>query len=116
MFIISQSKLFYKRGFQKMYTNIAKLIPIGIQNAISQDELSVRSGVDKRSLRKLIYNARVRGAVICSTCDGANGGYYIPNNEAEALTYYRMQLSRINSAQKALKSVSDFIGEGLSND
>ena len=96
-----------------MFINITELIPTGIENAMSQDELSVRSGLDKRAVRKLIYDARVKGDVICSTCDGENGGYYIPGNEAEALTYYRMQLSRINSAKAALKSVSDFIGGGF---
>jgi len=99
-----------------MYTDISELIPIGIENAVSQDELSVRSGVDRRTLRKLIFNARIRGAVICSTCNGENGGYYIPSSGAEALPYFRMQLSRINSAKEALKSVSDFIGEGLNNE
>ena len=64
---------------------------------------------DKRELRNNIYNARIHGAVICSTCDGISGGYYIPKNPHEAIPYVRMQQSRIESAKQALKSAEDYI-------
>lgn len=89
--------------------NIVDFIPSGITNAVSQEELAIRMNCDKRTVRALIFNARVHNAVICSTCEGTTGGYYIPLSANEALPYINMQRSRIRSAELALKPVEDFI-------
>ena len=90
--------------------NIIDYIPDGINNAISLNDLAVILQADTRTVRQMVHNARKNGAVICSTCDNDNGGYYIPRDVAEAVPYYKQQLSRINSATAALQSVIDFIG------
>ena len=89
--------------------NILDFIPYGINNAISQEELSTRSGLDKRTVRQAVFNARLHGAVICSTCESSSGGYYIPDNPQEAVPYVNMQRNRINSAELALKSAEEYI-------
>ncbi len=90
--------------------NILEFIPTGINNAVSMADLAVITRTDLRTVRRLVHNARKNGAVICSTCDNDSGGYYIPRDVAEAVPYYKQQLSRINSATEALQSVIDFIG------
>lgn len=89
---------------------ITDFIPYGLQNAISQEELAARTGFDHRTIRKLVLNARLAGELICSTCDGDNGGYYLPADQNEAIIYYRNQTSRIETAKAALKPVADYIG------
>jgi transcription initiation factor IIE alpha subunit len=91
---------------------IIDFIPCGIENAISQDELATRAELDKRELRRVIHAARCAGAIICSTCDGPAGGYYIPASPDEARPYVLMQKSRIASARLAVKPVEDFMRPG----
>lgn len=90
--------------------NILDFIPYGKENAVSQEELAIRMHTDKRTVRQLVYSVRVRGAVICSTCEGEpTAGYYRPISANEAMPYVRMQRSRIASAEAALRSAEDFI-------
>lgn len=89
---------------------ITDFIPVGIDFAISNKELAARIRTDERTVRQLVHIARKNGAVICSTCEAENSGYYIPRDVSEALPYYRRQLSRINSATEALQSVINYIG------
>ena len=89
---------------------ITEFIPEGIEHAISNKELSVRARTDERTARALVHRARKSGAVICSTCENGNGGYYIPRDVKEALPYYKQQISRINSATEALQSVINYMG------
>lgn len=92
--------------------NVLDFIPMGRENAISMSNLSDRMGTDQRTARKAVFNARCRGEIICSVCNGdKTSGYYRPDNASEILPYIRMQQSRILSAQKALKSVEKFITE-----
>lgn len=73
-------------------------------------ELALRLGKNQRVARKLVFEARKRGAIICSTCSGDNfDGYYRPASIEEALPYIRLQESRIHSAQEALKSAKKFV-------
>lgn len=93
-----------------MKKNILDLIPFGKENAISQEELAIRMQSDCRTARAAVFNARVRGAVICSTCEGEpTAGYYRPISVAEALPYVNMQRSRIASAKAALRSAEEYI-------
>lgn len=89
--------------------DIIEFIPYGKENAISQEDLANVMRCDKRTVRQAVFNARTKGAVICSTCEGTAGGYYIPLSANEARPYVAMQESRINSAVLALKPVRDFI-------
>lgn len=98
-----------------MNKNIIDFIPFGRENAISQEELAIRMQSDRRTARAAVFNARVRGAVICSTCEGEpTAGYYRPISAAEAVPYVNMQRSRINSAKAALKAAEKYVtGEEL---
>lgn len=89
--------------------DIINFIPYGKENAVSQTDLAIVLDCDKRTVRALIFGARIKGAAICSTCEGTAGGYYIPLSADEARPYVAMQESRINSAMLALKPVKDFI-------
>lgn len=92
--------------------NVLEFIPIGRKNAISMPELTLRLGLknDTRTARKLVFEARRNGAVICSTtCSGDKAaGYYQPGNIAEVRPYIAMQEHRISSAKAALKSAKKF--------
>lgn len=97
--------------------NVLDFIPIGKRNAISMPELSLRMGESERVARKAVFEARRRGAVICSTCSGDSfDGYYFPASVEEALPYIRLQESRIRSAQEALRSAKNFIEAGREYD
>ncbi len=96
--------------------NICDFIPDGKKNAISMADLAAATNLDTRTVRALVHNARSKGAVICSTCDNDNGGYYMPLDVSEAMPYYKQQLSRIRSANTALAAVAEYIsaqGEDL---
>lgn len=91
------------------------LIPYGRENAISMEQLAILLNVDKRTTRSMIFNARARGAVICSECDYGISGYFRPTSPDEAIPYVKMQKSRIKSAKKALRSAEKYIKEGGKN-
>ena len=95
---------------------ITDFIPTGIENAVSMTLLSARTGETKRTVRKLIQNARLNGELICSTCDGESGGYYIPLTPDEALPYYRQQRARINSGIAAIAAVGNYLRESEPDD
>lgn len=91
---------------------ITEFIPTGKANAITADELAVRTGLEKRAVRKAVLSARCNGVPICSTtsADGGNG-YFLPLDKAEAVVYYREQTSRIKTGMRALSAVRRYIGE-----
>ena len=90
--------------------DIIDFIPYGKKNAISNGELAILLNTDKRTARKIVHQARVKGANICSSCEGGpTAGYYIPLSDEEAKPYQKMQRSRIESALAALKPTEDFI-------
>ena len=97
--------------------NILEFIPVGRKNALSMPELTLRSGLkdDTRTARKLVFEARRRGEIICSVCSKNANGYYRPALAEEALPYIRLQESRIHSAQEALKSAKQFAEAGGRN-
>jgi hypothetical protein len=92
--------------------NIIEFIPLGKENAISMDELATRTESDARAVRQLIYNARCTGDLICSTCEGPTGGYYIATSVNDAIPYLKMQDSRIKSACRAVAAVRKFVKNG----
>ena len=93
-----------------MEKHILDFIPVGRQNAIAMSELAKRIGISQREARKAVFNARRKGAVICSTCSGdKSSGYYRPGSVEEALPYVRLQESRIASANIALRPLKEFV-------
>lgn len=93
--------------------NILDFIPFGQENAVPMSELAHRMNSSERTARKLVFNARINGDVICSTCYGdRSDGYYRPVSAEEAFPYVRMQRERIASAVAALRSAENFVSEG----
>lgn len=90
--------------------NALDFIPLGRNHAISMSELAKRMGTDQRTARKLVFEARKRGAIICSTTclSDKSAGYYRPISVEEVRPYIRLQESRIASAQIALRSAKEF--------
>lgn len=89
--------------------DITKFIPRGKRNAVSGKELKRITGCDERTVKQHIANARLKGAVICSILDSNKGGYFIPENPAEAVEYVRTEQCRIQSAKEALRSAEEYI-------
>ena len=88
--------------------NVLDFIPVGQKNALPMSELAKRIGTTQREARKAVFNARRKGAVICSTCSGdKSAGYYRPISVDE--TRIRLQESRIASAEIALRPVKEFV-------
>lgn len=90
---------------------IIEFIPVGRENAVSNDFLKVVTGKDARTVRALVHDARKRGEPICSVCCGGKCGYYIPRDLNEAQIYLRQQRSRLKSSRAALNGVVRFIRE-----
>ncbi len=90
---------------RKEKMNIIEFISVGVENAISMEELSLITGLNKRAVRSAVLHARRSGVPICS---GENG-YWICRDAKEALRYYNAQLGRIISGKSALKPICDFI-------
>ena len=63
-----------------MKGSIENYIPVGRENKISRQSLSICTGLPDRTVRKLISDARMRGIPIVG--DPA-GGYYIAETEAD---------------------------------
>lgn len=89
--------------------NITEFIPRGINNAITQSDLSSVLNIDKRTIRAMVYQARKNGTVICSTPDSESGGYYLPESPKEAVPYVKFQQARIHSATEALRSAVKYV-------
>lgn len=90
--------------------SIIDFIPVGKNNAITGKELQNITGLDGRSVKQQIANARIRGAVICASLNG--GGYFIPSCPSEATEYVRTEQCRINSAKEALKAAEIYVSDG----
>lgn len=90
---------------------ILDFIPYGEENAVTGKELQQITGLDTRSIKQNIANARLKGAVICSILDGKKGGYFLPNSPEEAVAYVRTEQCRIASAREALKAAEEYISE-----
>lgn len=92
------------------FKKISDYLPVGEIHAVSMQELSNRLGASERETRAIILTERRRGVPICSDCK-RGGGYYLPDNSAEALRYVRQQETRIRTAQAALNGVKKYLQE-----
>jgi hypothetical protein len=63
-----------------MKGSIENYIPVGRDNKISRESLTICTGLPDRSVRRLISDARMRGVAIVG--DPA-GGYYMAETEAD---------------------------------
>ena len=85
----------------------------GKRNAISRRELMRLSGIDnERRLREDIAKRRSEGQIICSSFNGKNGGYYLPENRQEIEEFLlsmekhaKNTFNAIKAARKALKQI-----------
>lgn len=86
--------------------DILDFIPTGSENAVTRVELCQRTGLDDRTVRDLIHNAR-RRIPILNMQDGK--GYFIPDmntrNDTDLLKWYvRQEESRKQSIGWSLKA------------
>lgn len=86
-------------------------IPYGKSNSLSMRELSVRSGNDLRTTRKLVEAARKEGVPLCSDCGKNGGGYYFPINVSEALPCRQQMRARVSSCAQSLNAIERYIKE-----
>ncbi|MEZ3453129.1 MAG: hypothetical protein K1W17_02045 [Oscillospiraceae bacterium] len=86
-------------------------IPYGKSNSLSMRELSVRSGNDLRTTRKLVEAARKEGVPLCSDCGKNGGGYYFPINVSEALPCRQQMKARLSSCTQSLNAIERYIKE-----
>lgn len=78
--------------------NIVDYISPGKQNAVTREQLSLRTGLPDRKVRKLIEEARKDGAQIVNDQDGE--GYYLSDDRAELERQCRTNTSRALSILK----------------
>ena len=92
--------------------NIVDFLPVGEENAMTMTELANMMNCSKREARALIYEARCKGAVICSSPDGIKGGYFLPKNNDEIKRFIMFSEHRINATKEATKSAKKFLKKG----
>lgn len=88
-----------------------EFIPYGKDNSISMEEISVRTGKDLRTTRKLVEAARKEGLPLRSDCGKNGDGYYFPIDVSEALPCRRQMRARISSGVQSLKAIEKYIVE-----
>lgn len=88
-----------------------EFIPQGKSNALSMAEISVRTGMDLRTTRKLVEATRKKGVPLCSDCGKNGGGYYFPSNIAEALPCRQQMRARLLSCTQSLNAIERYINE-----
>ena len=88
--------------------NIVKYIPYGKDNAISRQELCDKTGLNDRTMRDLINQARKR-AVIINIQDG--NGYFRPTKDdiAEVKKFKRQEENRAKEVFSCLQPVRKFL-------
>ena len=79
---------------------IVNLIPKGKDNAISRSWLRYALGTSDRQVRKMIAQAREDGYLIINT----GKGYYIPDDVADLIRFYRREKKRAISIFVRLKN------------
>lgn len=93
-------------------TDIAMYIPVGHKNAISRQQLVMRSGIPDRKIRRAIKESK---CLICNLQDG--NGYFIPDTTEESLVRaYRAQEQRRSlSVADTVKLCDDWIRRSKRN-
>lgn len=83
------------------------LIPEGKENAISRNELVMRSGKTDREVRREIQELRAQGFFICNNQDGK--GYYVSTDIEELRQQYKSDTARAMAILKRRKSIRDYL-------
>lgn len=90
-------------------TDYTKILPVGKENAISTNELTVLMGFsDSRALQSDISRSRDNGQIILSS---TSGGYYLPANDDEVREFIGALRARAINTFRALKSAREYLKE-----
>lgn len=89
--------------------NIEDFLGYGIENAKTREELCRITGLSDRMLRRLIEEARERGALIVAG-DGGEG-YYITDDLTDIARQYRVDKSRALAVLKRLKTMRRMLND-----
>lgn len=89
---------------------ILHVIPDGKMNAVSMRYISRLLGVDQRTVRLMIQNARTDGNIIA----GTDAGFFIPVTDSELNEYTSRTLSRIQTSVRTLDPALRIKGKSLS--
>ncbi len=90
--------------------DILSYIPEGHDNAVTVEELIVRTGMDRRKIRELVSEARAEHCII-NLQDGH--GYFIPTEDESALVkrYLAQEYSRHKNHQISLMGAEKWLRE-----
>lgn len=81
----------------------------GRENAIPARQLANMMGIrNTRYLRLLVESERRNGAVILSSTDSFNYGYYLPSSQAEVDRYIAQQSARVKTSLDCLRSAKRY--------
>ena len=83
---------------------IENYIPVGKENKISRESLSVCTGLTDRACRAYISEARARGKAIVGDPDG---GYYMAENDADMKLLLNELMSRMRKLYTCYKAVQE---------
>lgn len=87
---------------------LLEVIPVGIENGISQKVLGQFLQVeDDRQVRGIISKARAAGACICSTPEN---GYFLPRTAVECEISYRHLQAQSKTLFKSSETLKKWIG------
>lgn len=86
------------------HINITHYIPVGRENKISRESLSICTCLPDRSVRRLISEARANGYPIVGD---PNGGYYMAESEADVRLLLSELNSRIGKLAKCVKAIRE---------
>lgn len=86
--------------------DILKFIPIGKENAVTRETLSLALNTSDREIRKLIAQAR-RNQPIVNLQTGA--GYYLPTEKSEVLKFLNQETHRARSIFWSIKGCRDWL-------
>ncbi len=71
---------------------IVEMLKVGKENAITREQLCIRLKQPDRTVRKMIAEARLEGAIIINAQDGA--GYYLSDDPADLRRQYNTNRRR----------------------
>lgn len=86
---------------------LKEVIPIGKANAIHQEELARRLGVNPAGAKRIVRKARAAGMQIMSS----QCGYWITDNDADMQAYFDMMRRQALSRLKTIKPVRNTLNE-----
>lgn len=91
-----------------MRDDIAYYIPVGHENAISRQQLCIRTGLGDRQVREAVKTSKI---LICNLSDGS--GYFIPrDDEINLVKAFKLQEGRRTfSTSKTVKKCDAWLKE-----